>query len=534
MFIVRDDQPLMENRFQIYLNGHFAITAPDGRDCTPVGQKAQALLALLATSETLRRSRNWLQDKLWSLSPAEQGSASLRQTLRSIRKCFGDAESVFSSNRLSVWLVKECVDIHWNKTTNGVNTTFLEGIDVRDPEFEDWLILMRSQDNHRAVHIDPAASSTQRTAARWKVIFRASAPSPEALTFIDIASRNVIEYGEIETVFDEPQELSDTTIVVDVRPLRSTERNVQLRVKAARPSDNHVFWSGNANYASTQLQADQNLEVLSLAFRLQSALLKEIAVYQPDKASPLVLAAAIPRIFSFQSNQLNAATRTLTEAMDTRRAAQMLGWQAQIAVINLIERFTDAPEECIAQGKLLAAKAVEADPMNSIVLSTAANAQVLLDWDVGAGAELAELAVRVNRSNPLAWWAKANAALYASDPQKALEAARLGAHLAARTPLQFWCDFQVGLAALEVGDLEMATRALETSAALSPQFRPPRRYLLALHAQNGDRAKADRMRQQLIAIEPGFSMDSYIHDPDYPISLLRRRNLIDRARLLDL
>ncbi|MEO0752118.1 MAG: hypothetical protein AAFY25_09960, partial [Pseudomonadota bacterium] len=63
---------------------------------------------------------------------------------------------------------------------------------------------------------------------------------------------------------------------------------------------------------------------------------------------------------------------------------------------------------------------------------------------------------------------------------------------------------------------------------------PPRRYLLGIYAKNGQDQKAARMLRQLRAIEPSFNIDTFLGDPNYPISLLRRQGMIDRARLCDL
>src|SRR5436190_23807600 len=75
---------------RISVIGAFRVLARDGEDLTPRGRKARALLAMLALTPTRRRSRPALQDKLWSDRGAEQGAASLRQTLTEIRRTFGD------------------------------------------------------------------------------------------------------------------------------------------------------------------------------------------------------------------------------------------------------------------------------------------------------------------------------------------------------------------------------------------------------------------------------------------------------------
>ena len=106
--------------------------------------------------------------------------------------------------------------------------------------------------------------------------------------------------------------------------------------------------------------------------------------------------------------------------------------------------------------------------------------------------------------------------------------------LAWATPLQFWCQFQLGLAALAAGRIELARRSLETSAAIAPSFRPPRRYLLALYAHHGPRDRAVRMARDLAALEESFSLDAFARDDGYPISLARRVGLIDPGVLIGL
>ena len=74
---------------KVHLFGPMRVLAPDGADLTPPSQKSRALLAMLLRSEGARRSRTWLAAHLWSESAREQAQASLRQTLREIRRSFG-------------------------------------------------------------------------------------------------------------------------------------------------------------------------------------------------------------------------------------------------------------------------------------------------------------------------------------------------------------------------------------------------------------------------------------------------------------
>lgn len=427
-------------------------------------------------------------------------------------------------------LCQGTVQIHWSQDESPAKPTFLEGLDVADPSFENWLRVMR----HEPFPDTGLRFSRQFDEPRWKVLIapdQTGQNDAHILACTDLLERVLREQGELELTEIPGADTHDRLVQVDVQRQTTVSGKPGLRVTANDLRLNRQIWAETWSASSGVGTDHQDIDMLGMVFRLQTDLTRYMAqsrdLIGTDDCPPLILGAAIPRIFSFRQGDLDLAAEMLSNAMDSRNAAQFLGWQAQIAVINLIEQFTDAPEACVERGKMLAAKAIEMNPMNSVVLSTAANAQVLLDrGDAAAGADLAQLAVRVNPANPFAWWAYANVAIYSGQTDSALQSARVGARLAARTPLQFWCDFQVGLAAIKAGDLKTATKSLETSASLAPQFRPPRRYLLAIYAHQHEYDKAARVLQQLKSLEPEFSLDGFVHDPQYPISLVRKERML--------
>jgi hypothetical protein len=122
------------------LVGPFRLRDAEGRNLTPKGRKAQGLLALLATSPDLRRARAWLQDKLWSDRGSEQGASSLRQCLTEIRLALGTHVGCLQADR--GWVALDPVRVHVNTgrgRTEAEDVEFLEGLDIRDPEFENWV-----------------------------------------------------------------------------------------------------------------------------------------------------------------------------------------------------------------------------------------------------------------------------------------------------------------------------------------------------------------------------------------------------------
>ena len=137
MTIATDDKAV---ELRIVLSGRFAVVSPGAGNLTPVGAKSQALLAMLASSPDRTRTRRWLAEKLWSDRGPDQASGSLRQALTDIRATLGVHSGLLGADRQKVWLDETRVAV---QMTEAPHPEFLEGIDVRDPEFGVWLRMER-------------------------------------------------------------------------------------------------------------------------------------------------------------------------------------------------------------------------------------------------------------------------------------------------------------------------------------------------------------------------------------------------------
>ncbi|WP_299889061.1 hypothetical protein [uncultured Ruegeria sp.] len=136
---------MTEAQTKIFLTGPFQVICDDGRDATPRGTKAKALVALVLLSKNKIRSRTWLQDRLWSQSSPTQGAASLRKELSVLTKHFGKFDLTFldiGRENVSIDLNSIEVDL-FDAQLNPDRAELLEGLDVADPEFEEWLAVER-------------------------------------------------------------------------------------------------------------------------------------------------------------------------------------------------------------------------------------------------------------------------------------------------------------------------------------------------------------------------------------------------------
>ena len=102
--------------------------------------KQCAMLALLATAPNGKRTRPWLQDTLWSLSGPDLGRASLRRALSDLRQRLGDVfAEIFEVTNDAIRLRLDRIEV----IGTPADGAFLEGIDIPEEGFEDWLTQQR-------------------------------------------------------------------------------------------------------------------------------------------------------------------------------------------------------------------------------------------------------------------------------------------------------------------------------------------------------------------------------------------------------
>lgn len=140
----------------IRMIGVFEVQDGAGRDYTPRGAKARALLALLCRTPGHRRPRRWLEGRLWSDRGQEQASGSLRQALTELRRALGPLAGHLTSDRDCVALADFATDLMQDPAAAwkalGEGREFLEGIDVADPAFNVWLAEERQRVTDQLSH----------------------------------------------------------------------------------------------------------------------------------------------------------------------------------------------------------------------------------------------------------------------------------------------------------------------------------------------------------------------------------------------
>lgn len=145
----------------IRLMGQFQVQDATGADCTPRGAKARAILALLCQTPDHSRPRRWLETRLWSDRGQDQASGSLRQALTEVRKALGPLAVNLNSDRDCVSLGGFVTDLDHDpeavRKALSHGREFLEGIDIIDAAFCEWLAEERQRLAQRFGQVESAA-----------------------------------------------------------------------------------------------------------------------------------------------------------------------------------------------------------------------------------------------------------------------------------------------------------------------------------------------------------------------------------------
>ncbi|MEM8802165.1 MAG: hypothetical protein AAGF55_06495, partial [Pseudomonadota bacterium] len=267
---------------------------------------------------------------------------------------------------------------------------------------------------------------------------------------------------------------------------------------------------------------------------LAEAMTNQVTESQDIRDANLLTRLAVRRIFSLRPENLLEADDMLARAELLGAGALTSAWRAQLRVIQHVERHENLPEDLPEQARRLSLEAMEREPMNSMVVAAASNTRLVLDDDVNSCMQLARRSVSLNPANPLAWDMLATAKLYSGDIGEAHALAVRAQKMSSGSPFGHWWDFGRCLTAALTGQREEALQLAEKAHALSPEFRPPLRYLTALYAAEERFEDAQRAGERLKKLEPDFTFERLAIDETYPISPLRWGGLLDSGKVISL
>jgi TolB-like protein/two-component SAPR family response regulator/Flp pilus assembly protein TadD len=275
---------------EVTLFGGFEVRLVDGDVRDLPGQKDRALLAILALQPGATHSRDKLASLLWSDRGDGQARDSLKHAVARLRKCLAPADSApIVADRQSVRLDPAAMTVDVTTFERLVmdgapeaieqamalyGGDFLDGISIRDPVFEDWLLIERQRLRDM---MEEAAASLMRSSAKAGASKQAAAAARRLLSLDPLreeACRNLMQihtdHGETAQALKLYETLRDRLHrELGVKPEPETIQlyeTIKQRQDGPAPNDVDPGANGEDAPVSVQLSLPDKPSIAVLAF----------------------------------------------------------------------------------------------------------------------------------------------------------------------------------------------------------------------------------------------------------------------------
>ena len=524
------------------LNGPLSIRDASGRDLRPKLLKSRAILAILAATPGNCQSRSWLQSLLWQDRQQAQAMSSLRSALADIRRHLGGYSIALRADHHEVSLDPSMIQVAQGDNTAIGSQSFLQGFDVPNAKgFEDWV---RSQRNPVVSTVEPVVSALEEPKVHCRIFLAASSqmdlsvPRMQCDALVDCIAKSAEDLGLAEVVDGRGAGLSFDDFRVqasnaqcDIILISETAENPAAsitRIKVLTCETGTLVWSKSlVGDPVLDLDHPSNVSVVAEFIEALTERLVRPVDWRTDALSPQMMAiTGMNHIFKLGQNNFSTADMLLKRSYFENPNGCTLAWRAFLRTFLIAEREYHDHAEVIEEGDAMARQAMEAEPLNSMVLALCGHVQAMLRDDYENAVDLAARSLSLNRCNPIAWACLGRAASFLGDVERGQVLAQYGASLAKGTKYSFLVDSWASSSGLLAQDLVSARLYCEASHVKAPTFAPPLRFLSALYCADSQFDRADSMVQKLKKQESDFNLHRLLDD-GYPSDTLRRAKILD-------
>ncbi len=495
------------------------------------GAKHRALFALLATAPFGRRTRSFLQDTLWGTSCFDSGRQSLRRALSDIKALMGPAyEQVLVVNNTEISLKLDC--IHFIGRPGGGE--FLEGLDIRDNEFNQWLRGIRVSPEQLYALFSASTQPPPRSMLPTIAVlpFRLILGAPGDVVLGDWLAEEIcrsLSRSNLLAVISHlsSRELSASKIeLTRVREvlgvdycvagsLRVVGDKVTLDADCIDAASGRIMWTRQFSGQIGDFMGVQSDAITEVVRSIGQTIASEAVVHAQGRAVASLadhelLIAGVGLMHQLKLSGFARSRELIEEAIRRApRAAEAHAWLGEWYVMSVFNgwstdraRDTQLAQDCTA-------RALDMESENSFCLTIdgVVNNNLLMRMDV-AGQRF-DAALERNPNESMAWLLSGVLFAYRDEGQAAVARVTKAMRLSPLDPFGYFYDSLAATAYLGAEDYVQALQLAERSLARNDRHLSTlRARICALHFL-GRNAEAREAGLTLLQRKPDFTVANY-------------------------
>lgn len=520
---------MAEKLLELNLFGACIVRSKGARLFEITGAKHRALLVLLATAPHGVRSRSFLQDVLWGTSCYDTGRQSLRRALSDMRRVMGETFSDLVKTRNS----EICLDISKVEFIGEAGGgEFLEGLDLKEVGFNDWLRSARLNPGQfdglfttakpssavptiailpfqivsgsRRLNLlgDWIASEICRTLSRSSLMAVVSHYSSRLL------ARSVIDFQAVKAKL-----AADYTLTGTVRAIGN---ELIIDADLIDLKSGCILWTRQFKGTQNDYVDQSCIGIAEISMTIGRTLAESSLRYVRD--NPLqeirnqnMLMGAVELMHRPTLHNFSYARRVLNEAIKRMpRSAQLHAWKGKWHILSVFNKWSDDAHADTQKAIDCTARALDIDPHNAFALTVDGFAHNNLLKRLDIAESRYSLALDYDPNSSFTWLLKGALHAFTDNSDEGLDATQQAVRLSPVDPFSYFYDSLNASAHLSADRmdeaLQLANRSLEKND----------RHLSTIRAQITALHGLDRIEEACMAasklqrLEPNCTVNGYL------------------------
>jgi len=529
----------MNVQFTIKLFGAFDVVDKNGNSCSPSSKKGCALIGLLASASNYKRSRASLMAMLWGEVPDQQAAASLRNCLYDLRTHFTKSNCPIHSDRNNVWLDSN------TKVPNSVGQfkeEFLEGIDIDEEGFEDWLRENRSsKEAHAHIpnnHIVESKTLSQNFSQPHILILPVNSNSDEGQllgdTITDVIVRTILQNQCVDVL--DLREGLDTEVQASiklpniglvVRLVHAKDKYI-ISALLKQMKDGKVIWTGWFSENMSRCLSGDEDQLRDFASKVANEV-HEKTIDTIKSYNEINIFGAIHNVLSHSRSGQEHARQLLRDLVDDSAVAR--AWLIYTFAVAHAEQHGGLHAEALEELKEHCVLADDKSPNNPIVQAIIGHIYAFVFRLLDQAESHHSHARKLGWSHPLVWTLSAMHKIYACQPDKAYEYSKRAMVLSSNSPYHFFFQGPHSISCSLTGRHSEAIVLSKKILAKKPVFLAAMRHLAASQVLIGETSDARDTVSRIRSKDPRFQVGEISSD-DYPLPSAKSVEFIEHALTL--